>query len=74
LPQKLQQQLTALVRDTGKTEAEIVREAIEDYCRRHDRQPTCLDLAEKAGLVGCVSEAPPDLSTGARHMEGFGRD
>ncbi len=32
-----------------------------------------LDLARRAGLIGCVEKGPSDLSTNRKHFEGFGR-
>ena len=36
--------------------------------------PSCLDIARRVGLVGVYKDAPSDLSTNPKHMEGFGRD
>ena len=33
----------------------------------------CLDLAEQSGFVGSAPDAPGDLSTNPKYMEGFGR-
>jgi len=33
---------------------------------------TLLEILDGAGLVGCIPDAPSDLSTNPRHMEGFG--
>jgi hypothetical protein len=35
---------------------------------------TALQAAERLGLVGCVVDAPPDLATNPKYMEGFGQD
>ena len=35
--------------------------------------PTLYASLEKAGLIGCVKDAPPDLSTNPKYMEGFGK-
>jgi predicted DNA-binding antitoxin AbrB/MazE fold protein len=32
-----------------------------------------LDILNEVGLVGCIKNAPPDLSTNAKYLEGFGR-
>ena len=35
---------------------------------------TAYELAEEAGLIGCVRRAPPkDLSTNRRYIEDFGK-
>jgi uncharacterized protein YlxW (UPF0749 family) len=35
-------------------------------------EKTMLQRWEEAGLVGVVKDAPPDLSTNKKYMEGFG--
>ncbi len=35
--------------------------------------PTLFDLLDAAGLIGCIKDAPSDLSTNPQFMEGFGR-
>jgi predicted DNA-binding antitoxin AbrB/MazE fold protein len=37
-----------------------------------DAQPSLFDILDEAGLVGCIKDAPPDLCTNPRYMEGFG--
>jgi predicted DNA-binding antitoxin AbrB/MazE fold protein len=34
--------------------------------------PSLYDAFHEAGLIGCVNDAPADLSTNPKHMEGFG--
>ncbi|MGI8982373.1 MAG: ribbon-helix-helix protein, CopG family [Pirellulaceae bacterium] len=72
IPKKLEQGVQKLVQSTGKSESEIVRAALEDYCRRHGREPSCYDLASSAGILGCGS-GPADLSSNPKFMEGFGK-
>lgn len=74
LPDHLQWQLEGLTHRTGQTESEIVRAALSEYCRRHEAEPTCYDVAKKAGFIGCVEGGPDDLSVDPSQMEGFGRD
>ena len=33
---------------------------------------TCYDLAQKAGMIGVLKDAPSDLSTNREHFQGFG--
>jgi predicted DNA-binding antitoxin AbrB/MazE fold protein len=33
----------------------------------------CYDAAVRSGVIGCVDDAPHDLSTNPKYMEGFGR-
>lgn len=73
IPKKLEQGVQRLVKSTGKSESEIVRAALEDYCRRQGGEPSCYDLAASAGVLGCGS-GPEDLSTSPKYMEGFGSE
>jgi hypothetical protein len=70
--------LSELSLHTGKPPQELLSEALRrlegaqtphasfgPFQSFHDR------LASK-GLIGCLSGSPPDLSTNAVHMEGFG--
>jgi predicted DNA-binding antitoxin AbrB/MazE fold protein len=38
-----------------------------------DAGPTLYELLDKAGLIGCIKDGPPDLSTNPKYMEGFGK-
>ena len=33
---------------------------------------SCLELAQNDGLVGCLQDAPADLSTNPRHLQDYG--
>ncbi len=72
LPEPLRSGLEHLVEATGRTESDLAREAIEEYLLRHAKLPTCFDIAEQAGLLGCVETGTRDLSTNPKHMKGFG--
>lgn len=74
IPPELQNSLESLSEATGKSEAEVVREALQEYCLKHAKLPTAYDVAEEAGVIGCVRGGPKDRSTNPRHMDGFGRD
>jgi len=74
IPDALQTDLDALARTAGKTESEIVREALTEYCQKHGAAPSCYELAQELGLIGCVQSGVGDLSTNPAHMEGFGRE
>jgi predicted transcriptional regulator len=73
LPEPLQRNLSEIAARTGRSESQLVREALADFVARHARQPTCYDLAVEAGLIGCIDSGKGDLSTNADHMDGFGR-
>ncbi|HEY3394271.1 MAG TPA: antitoxin family protein [Lacipirellulaceae bacterium] len=36
-------------------------------------EPTLYDILDEVGLIGCIKDAPPDLSTNPKYMEGFGK-
>jgi predicted DNA-binding antitoxin AbrB/MazE fold protein len=36
-------------------------------------EPTLLEVLDEVGLVGCIKDAPHDLSSNPRHLEGFGK-
>ncbi len=71
LPESLDQKLASAARKKGTTKSAILRSALERFVGPDSRpgKGCFLDLA--GDLAGCV-EGPQDLSTGARHMEGFG--
>ncbi len=73
LDRKLRQRLFRLARQQGKRASEVVRQAVDCYCRDQDHEPTCYDIALKAGLIGVAKNLPPDLSTNPKYMEGFGK-
>lgn len=72
LPEALRRGLESLVASTGRTESELAREAIQEYLVRHSKLPTCFEIAEQAGVIGCVESGVQDLSTNPKHMKGFG--
>jgi len=72
--QAIQERLETIAQATGKTESEIVREAIEEFLAHQRPLRTCFDVAKKAGVIGCVKGGPRDMSTNPKHMKGFGRD
>ncbi|MCE9547562.1 MAG: ribbon-helix-helix domain-containing protein [Planctomycetia bacterium] len=71
--ESLQQRLEIVARAAGKSESQIVRDALEVFLDKQPPQATCFDVAQEAGLIGCVADSPADLSTNPKHMEGFGR-
>jgi hypothetical protein len=57
----------------GQTPSEIVRAALENYLDHGIRVKSAYDVAKEAGIIGCATGGPKDLSTNPRHMEGFGK-
>jgi len=73
VPKTLGSLLQDRSRAKGQTPSDIVRIALETYLIREGSQRSAYDLAEEAGLIGCVRRAPKDLSTNRRHFDGFGK-
>ena len=73
LPEALDRKLAAAVRRRGTRKSELVRQALERYLEDSQdvRRGSFLDLA--GDLVGCVKDAPADLSSNPRYLAGFGR-
>jgi hypothetical protein len=74
---RVSKNLGTLLRDRsrakGQTPSHLVRIALETYLGRGGSPGSAYELAEEAGLIGCVRRAPKDLSTNRRHFEGFGK-
>ena len=73
LPAALQARLERRAKLSGKTESELVRESVEAHLAEEPERESAYDLAKRLGLVGCVKNAPSDLSTNPKYMEGFGK-
>lgn len=73
VPTALGSRLRDSSRVKGKTPSDIVRVALENYLGEQISTGSAYELAEAAGLIGCVGHAPKDLSANRRHFEGFGK-
>ena len=73
VPRNLGTLLRDRSRSKGQTPSNLVRVALESYLGREGDSRSAYELAEQAGLIGCVRRAPKDLSTNPRHLEGFGK-
>lgn len=73
VPEALDRKITAVLKRRGMKKSDVVREALERYLdETHEvRGGSFLDLA--GDLVGCVKDAPADLSSNPKHMDGYGR-
>ncbi len=74
LSEQLQKELAVFARQSGLKESQIVRDALEEFCRKRGTRSSAFDLARDIGLIGCADDLPRDLSTNPKHFEGFGRD
>jgi hypothetical protein len=69
LPEPLASWLSRRARELGRSQSELVREAIE-RARNGDGAQTCHDLfADSCGTI----DGPADLSTNPKHLAGFGK-
>jgi len=77
VPDALGQQLRHRSRLHGRPESAFVREALESYLGQSAQVRPAYDLAQEAGLIGCIRRGPKsppkDLSTNPKHFEGFGK-
>ncbi|MBI2509824.1 MAG: ribbon-helix-helix protein, CopG family [Betaproteobacteria bacterium] len=73
VPEELDRKLSAVVKRRRTQKSVVVREAIAQYVdqSREIRKGSFLDLA--GDLVGCVKDAPADLSSNPKHLDGYGR-
>jgi predicted DNA-binding protein len=73
VPKALDRKLAAVVRRRGARKSALVRQALERYLddAQEVRRGSFLNLA--GDLVGCVRDAPADLSSNPRHLADFGK-
>ena len=73
VPEALDRKLDAVVKRRGMPKSVVVREAIEHYvdASQEVRTGSFLDLA--GDLVGCVKNAPADLASNPKHLDGYGK-
>jgi hypothetical protein len=72
-----QEALFRLSRQTGRPWEEVFQEALATFERQvvpGNGAPaeTVHSALVRLGLLGCVTDAPADLSTNPEHLEGFG--
>ncbi len=73
VPASLGTRIRQSSRIKGQTPSDVVRLALENYLVKENSPGSAYELAQAAGLIGCVRRAPKDLSTDPRHFEGFGQ-
>jgi metal-responsive CopG/Arc/MetJ family transcriptional regulator len=74
IPETLTARLRSRSRAKGSTESDLVREALESYLGSEPAGRTAYELAQEAGIIGSLRNAPRDLSTNRRHLKGFGQN
>jgi len=67
LPEELDQELSEIARRRNASRSVILREALEAFARKPRKSVT----AAAGKLVGSL-HGPRDLSTGRKHMSGYG--
>lgn len=74
IPESLAAELDAAARQKHCSKSSVARDALGCYLHRAGRKPktSCYDLIEP--FVGCVKDAPPDLSSNKDYLKGFGHD
>jgi predicted DNA-binding protein len=77
IPATLGQRLRRRSRMKGQPQSALVREALETYLGQTAEPRSAYELAEEAGLIGCIGRrrkaAPKNLSTARHHFDGFGK-
>jgi len=73
IPPELTARLRSRSRTDGITDSELIRQALEKYLGGESLHQTAYEIAEEAGIIGSVRNAPRDLSTSQRNFEGFGQ-
>lgn len=73
VPESLDRKLNAAVKRRGLQKSAVVREALEKYLGESPEAGTgsVSDLAHH--LLGCVKDAPADLSSNPQHLADFGK-
>lgn len=73
LPEGIACQLEEEARGRNVSKSRLVRDAVAEYLNRHAPAKKRTALEAAGDLVGCIKDAPEDLSTNPAHMRGFGR-
>jgi len=70
---RLEQQLRQRAAIAGRSESELVRQALDGYLAGSAEERSAYEIAEELGLLGCASGGARDVSRNRKHMEGFGK-
>ena len=70
----LEDTLARLSQQDRVSKSELMRRALMAYAAQRSDKPQAISALDLAGdLVGCLTGAPPDLSTNPEHLADFGR-
>ena len=70
LPMPLASWLSKRSKELGRTQSDLVRQALEDQKKGNTRAKSCAELMSD---LGGSFEGPPDLSTNPKYMRDFGK-
>ena len=73
VPESLDRKLARAVKHRRVQKSVIVREALERYLDESADAARGSFIDVTAHLLGCVKDAPADLSANPRHLDDFGR-
>jgi len=74
VPKTLEQRLRKQSRARGRSPSDLVRAALEAYLESTNRNGSAFEAAQAAGVLGCVTGAPRDLSTNHSYFKDFGKN
>ena len=57
---------------SAEQEPELTREYFEQYLKEHGEPAPESFAAKAAKYIGCIKDAPSDLSTNKKYLEGYG--
>jgi hypothetical protein len=74
IPDDIERQLKVIAQQSHLTPAELVLSLLKNAVSQPVNEPTpvsCFDLMQEG--LGCIEDAPGDLSVNKRHFEGYGQ-
>lgn len=73
LDTELRGELQEFAHEQGKSESDVVREALRTHLARRKKKESALELARRIGFIGVIKGGPRDVSTNKKYFRGFGR-
>lgn len=75
LPKPIDEQLTATAKKRKRAKAAVIVEALQEYFARHEAEPETVAELMRRHQISIVDDddAPTDLSTNKKYMEGYGQ-
>lgn len=72
IPAEVRQDLRRKAAQAGRSESDMIREAVTKYLQEFQPPRSVYDVFNEAGLIGAF-KGPKDLATNKKYMKGFGR-